>query len=114
MNSSKDTKTETGLPGRPKKGLPSTSPKAWGAPGCMDTLYRSMVPSPSRILFTTSRCPTETPPEVMKQSASASPPAMAARSLASSSSTIPRRLGTAPASARQPHSVKELASGICP
>ena len=37
MKVSKLTNTLTGLPGRPKYGLPSTSPNPWGIPGCIAT-----------------------------------------------------------------------------
>ena len=37
MKTSKETNTETGLPGRPKYGVPSTEPNACGIPGCMAT-----------------------------------------------------------------------------
>ena len=38
MNTSNETNTETGLPGSPKYGTPSTRPNPCGMPGCMATL----------------------------------------------------------------------------
>ncbi|OPY12642.1 MAG: hypothetical protein A4E67_00058 [Syntrophaceae bacterium PtaB.Bin038] len=37
MNCSKETMVDTGLPGRPKRGFPSSRPKASGRPGRMAT-----------------------------------------------------------------------------
>ena len=68
-NSSKVTKLDTGLPGRPNSStgsaVPSTSarPNANGLPGWTATRHRFMCPTASNAVRTTSYGPTETPPD---------------------------------------------------
>ena len=51
-NNSKETIEETGLPGRPKTGTPSTRPKASGLAGLMATCIHRMSPIRSSTTFT--------------------------------------------------------------
>ncbi len=88
-NCSKATITDTGLPGRPKKGVRPSRPKAKGLAGCIATCQNSMSPNSASTALTRSYSPMDTPPEV--KTASASSPALArvSRSSAASSGTIP-------------------------
>ncbi len=60
--SSKDTSDDTGLPGRPNTGVPSTRPKANGLAGRMAICIQRMSPRVSSTCFTRSKSPTLTPP----------------------------------------------------
>ncbi|MNJ57742.1 hypothetical protein D3C77_533440 [compost metagenome] len=53
-----------GLPGMPIQGLPATSPKASGLPGCIARRHTSRLPKVSMACLRWSSSPTETPPEL--------------------------------------------------
>jgi hypothetical protein len=72
-------------------------PKARGLPGFIRTRQKEISPSAARTFLTTSKSPTETPPEVINKSAPCAKPAriLAVRS-SSVSCAIPNINGTPP------------------
>ena len=108
-NSSKLTMAETGLPGRPKTGVPPAErPKANGFAGRMATCIHRMVPGHrfSRTTLTMSRSPTLTPPLVTRASQTFSARSKARPSATSSSPTTPR------STASQPSPIDESEEGM--
>ncbi|MNE24506.1 hypothetical protein D3C80_1177990 [compost metagenome] len=71
---------ETGLPGRPKNQAFGRRPKAKGLPGLMASFQKPISPSSSSNCLVKSASPTETPPVVIRASASRSAWMKAARS----------------------------------
>src|SRR5579863_4979822 len=96
--SSKVTIVETGLPGRPKTGLPLQSAKTTGLPGRMATASKIVsAPNSFRTGSTRSYFPIETPPERMSRSDSR-PVAILARRSSRESFAFPRMIGSPPES----------------
>src|SRR5450759_4969706 len=119
-NTSKVTKTDTGLPGSPKRstGGPGRCsprgavPNANGLPGWIAARQRSTVPTCANAPRTTSYGPTETPPLTMTRSASTIADRRSSNVGSSRSGAMPRWRASAPAAAQSATSAGPFESGM--